>query len=149
MRVSKRARREFQRRKWLPTVSDVKRWESYLRDLVVVQPDGSLKLAMGDDATQSLFATLVTDRRDYAKVRCPALAIYAETFLDVHNGDQNLVAENLEAERMYWAPFRVASISRIRRELRGVEVVKVSGTHMDFVFTSRDTVVEAMHRFFE
>jgi pimeloyl-ACP methyl ester carboxylesterase len=145
--ISLDAYREFQRSKWLPTVSDVRRWESYLRDLVVVQPDGSVRLAMGDDASQALFTTLLTDRRDYAKVRSPALAIYAESFLDVYNGDPNQLTENLKFEKAHWAPFRLASIERIRRELRGVEVVRVPGTHMDFVFTSREAVVEAMHRF--
>jgi pimeloyl-ACP methyl ester carboxylesterase len=146
--MSLEAYREFQRSKWLPTVSDVRRWESYLRDLVVAQLDGSLRLAMGDDASQALFTTLFTDRRDYGKVRSPALAIYAETFLDVRNGDPVLLAENLEVERKYWSPFRMASITRIRGELRGVKIVNVPGTHMDFVFTSRGAVVEAMRRFF-
>jgi hypothetical protein len=45
------------------------------------------------------------------------------------------------------APFRAASIERVRRELPGVEIVKVAGTHKDFVFTSRECLVSTMQRF--
>jgi hypothetical protein len=89
----------------------------------------------------------MTDRRDYAKVRSPALAIYAETFLDVRNVDAPQRAKNLAWEENHIGPFRAASIERIRRELPGVEVVTVPGTHPDFVFTCRDQVVAAMRRF--
>ena len=139
--------RAFQKTSWLPGVSDSSRWESYVRDLVVIQPDGSLRLAMSDSASQALFTTLITDRRDYTKVHSPALAIFAETILDVHNGEPDRLAKNLEYERSHWAPFRASSIDRIHRELSGVEIVRVSGTHMDFVFTSREPVVRAMRRF--
>jgi hypothetical protein len=45
------------------------------------------------------------------------------------------------------APFRAASIERLRREVPSVEIVRVPGTHKDFVFTSREQVVAAMQRF--
>lgn len=45
------------------------------------------------------------------------------------------------------APFRAASIERVRRELPDIEIVKALGTHSDFVFTSREQVVGAMQRF--
>ena len=45
------------------------------------------------------------------------------------------------------APFRAASIERVRRELPSVEIVKVPGTHKDFVFTSRKQIVSTMQRF--
>lgn len=141
------AYRAYQKASWLPGVSDSSRWESYMRDLVVVQPDGSLKLAMSDEASQALFTTLITDRRDYTRVHSPALAIFAETFLDVRNGEPARLAKNLEFERSLCAPFRAASIDRIHRELSGVEIVRVPGTHMDFVFTSREPVVRVMRRF--
>jgi hypothetical protein len=57
------------------------------------------------------------------------------------------LAKNLDWEQKYMAPFRAASIERVRRELPNVEIVKVPGTHKDFVFTSRESVVSAMQRF--
>jgi hypothetical protein len=83
----------------------------------------------------------------YAEVRSAAFAIYAETFFDVGNGDPAQLAKNLDWELKYMAPFRAASIERVRRELPSVETVKVPGTHKDFVFASREQMVSAMQRF--
>src|SRR5207237_238583 len=69
------------------------------------------------------------------------------TFFDVRNGDTAQLAKNLDWEQKYMTPFRAASIERVRRELPSVEIVKVPGTHKDFVFTSREQVVSAMQCF--
>lgn len=132
---------------WFPGLDDPSRVEAYIRDLVDVQPDGSVQPAMDDSAGAALFHTLVTDRRDYPKVKAPALAIYAETFFDVAHGDSAQRAKNLAWERKFFAPFREASIARVQKELKNVEVVRVPGTHADFLFVSRDQVVAAMRRF--
>jgi pimeloyl-ACP methyl ester carboxylesterase len=142
------AYRGYQQRNWFPAVSDVARFEAYVRDLVVTQTDGTMRRRMSDSVTQAVLSTVLTDPRDYTKVRSPALAIYAETFFDVRNGDPAQRAKNLDWEQKYLAPFRDASIDRVRRELPSVEIVKVPGTHKDFVFTSREQVVSAMQRFF-
>ena len=61
--------------------------------------------------------------------------------------DPAQLAKSLDWEQEYIAPFRAASIERLRRELPDVEIVKVSGAHKDFIFTSREQVVSAMHAF--
>lgn len=139
------ALRAYQSARW-PAI-DASRIEACRRGMVVVQPDGTLRPAMSDSAWQAVTATLFTDRRDYTRVRCPALAIYSETNLDVHHGDPSQAAANLDWELKYMAPFRAASVERVRRELSNVEIVNVPGTHVDFLFTSRDKVVAAMQRF--
>ncbi len=141
------AYREYQQRTWLPAVSDVARFEAYVRDLVVIQSDGTVRQRITDSVTQAVLSTVLTDRRDYTKVRSPALAIYAESYFDTRNGDSSQYAKNLAWEQKYMAPLRAASIERVRRELPSVEIVKVPGTHKDFVFTSREQVVSAMQRF--
>jgi pimeloyl-ACP methyl ester carboxylesterase len=141
------AYRAYQKTIWLPAVSDTSRFGAYVHDLVVIQSDGTVRPRMTDSVAQEVLRTTLTDRRDYTKVRSPALAIYAETFFDVRNGDPVQLAKNLDWEQKYIAPFRAASIERVRRELPGVEIVKVPGTHKDFVFTSREQVVSAMQRF--
>jgi hypothetical protein len=102
---------------------------------------------MNDSAAEALATTLLTDHRDYTKVRLPALAIYAASMADIRNGNSSQLAQNLAWEQKYMASFRAASSERVRRELPNVEIVNVPGTHMDFVFTSRDQVVGAMLRF--
>ena len=141
------AYRAYQKTIWLPAVSDTSRVEAFFRDLVVIQPDGTVRPRMTDSVTQEVLRTTLTDQRDYTKVRTPALAIYADTFFDVRNGDPAQLAKNLDWEQKYLAPFRAASIERVRRELVSVKIVRVPGTHKDFVFTSREQVVSAMQRF--
>jgi pimeloyl-ACP methyl ester carboxylesterase len=141
------AYRGYQKKVWFPAVSDTSRFEAYVRDLVVIQSDGTVRPRMPDSVTQAILSTVLNDRADYTKVRSPALAIYAATFFDVRNGDTAQLAKNLHWEQKYMTPFRAASIERVRRELPGVEIVKVPGTHKDFVFTSRGQVVSAMQRF--
>ncbi len=132
---------------WFPAVSDASRFEAYLRDRTVIQPDGTVRSAMRDNVAQALAAMLFTERRDYTKVRSPALAIYATTMLDVRNGDSAQIAQNLAWEQQHAVPFRAASKARVRRELANVEIVSVPGTRADFLFTSREPVVAAMRRF--
>jgi len=132
---------------WFPALDDPGRVEAYIRDLVDVQPDGSVRPAMDDSAGAALYHTLLTDHREYGKVKAPALAIYAETFFDTVHGDSTQRVKNLAWERKFFAPFREGSIARIRKELPQVEVVRVPGTHADFLFVSRDRVVAAMRRF--
>jgi|SRR5271167_858707 len=141
------AYRTYQRTLWFPGVSDPNRFEAYIRDSVVVQPDGTVRPRMSDSAAEALATTLLTDHRDYTKVRLPALAIYAASMADIRNGDSSQLAQNLAWEQKYMAPFRAASMERVRREVPNVEIVNVPGTHMDFVFTSREQVVGAMLRF--
>jgi pimeloyl-ACP methyl ester carboxylesterase len=141
------AYREYQKSIWFPAVSDTSRFEAYVRDLVVIQSDGTVRPRMADSVTQEVLRTTLAYRRDYTQVGSPALAIYAETFFDVRNGDPAQLAKKLDWEQKYIAPFRAASIERVRRELPSVEIVKVPGTHKDFVFTSREQVVSAMQRF--
>jgi hypothetical protein len=141
------AYREYQKAIWLPAVSDTSRFEAYVRDLVVIQSDGTVRPRMSESVTQAVLRTTLTDQRDYTQVHTPALAIYADIFFDVRNGDPAQRAKNLDWEQKYMAPFRVASIERVRRELSSVEIVKVPGTHKGFVFTSREEVVSAMQSF--
>jgi hypothetical protein len=139
--------RAYERSVWFPGVGDASRFEAYVRDQVVIQADGSVRPIMSETATQALVKTLITNRRDYTKVQSPALAIYAETMADTRSAEPAVRADVLARGQKYMASFRTASIERVRRELSSVEIVNVRGTHMDFLFTSREKVVAAMRRF--
>jgi len=128
-------------------LDDMSRIDAYLRDLVIVQPDGTLKFRTSSDVMNATMASVLRDRRDYTKVRCPVLAIYSSTFLDTHASDPERRREAIDWERKYMIPFREKSEARIRRELRDVRVVNVSGTHDDFVFTSKERVVQEVRKF--
>jgi pimeloyl-ACP methyl ester carboxylesterase len=129
-------------------LNDMRRIEAYIRECVVIQPDGSLKPRISKEVMSALIAALWTNpRRDYARVYSPALAIYAESMVDLHVADTQRRNETRAWERKYMIPFRAKSIARVRRELANVEIVKVPGAHDSFFLTSRERVVRAMRRF--
>jgi len=132
---------------WFLDVRDAHRYEAYVRDVMEVRSDGTVRPRMSDSLWQELALGLFSGRRDYTKVRSPALAIYATTFYDGRHGDSARVAQSLAWEQKYMVPFRRRSMERARRELPEVEILSVPGNHMDFIFTSRDQVVIAMRRF--
>ncbi|MBE0659871.1 MAG: alpha/beta hydrolase [Bryobacteraceae bacterium] len=146
--VSLDAARAYLQTVWWPGV-DGSRLEAYMRGGLAVQPDGTVRSIMRDSVVEEIAAAMFTETRDYTRVRAPALAIYPETNLDVHHVSAAQAAENLAWERQYIAPFRQASVARARRELSNVEILNVPGTHLDFLFTSRDKVVDAMQRFLD
>jgi hypothetical protein len=125
----------------------MQRLEGYLRRKVVVQPDGTLKDRTIPAVRDALYAALFSDKpREYARVRCPALAIYASHYYPP-NADKQKRNEIETYERQYWFPYQVKSMERLRRELANVEVVRVPGAHSSFYFTNRERVLEPMLRF--
>lgn len=133
---------------WLPDPEvDPMRIEAHMRELVRELPAGGLEPVPSPATTAAIMETsLMADRREYGQVKAPALAIYAATFVSHRAGDSARIAE-WESRRV--APFREASKARVRRELGTVEVLDVPGTHMDFIFRSRDQIVAAMRRFLD
>jgi pimeloyl-ACP methyl ester carboxylesterase len=130
----------------LPSVSDTSRFEAWMREDLEIQTDGKVKLRMSE-GTSRAFAAAVSEGRDYTRVRAPVLAIFSSSFGDIRNGDPIRVAENLEWNREYIAPFRAASLQRVQRELPDVTILELPGTHDDLVFSCRDEVVTAVEGF--
>ena len=78
-----------------------------------------------------MLATLGAWPRDYTKVQAPALALYASTFFPLDTKDPALARKLRDFNETTMAPFRRASMDRIRRELRGVRVEQIADrTHM-------------------
>ncbi len=135
---------------WMPTWwpgGEVTRAQAYLRDISGLAPDGSLHVVPDSANAARAFGELLSEHRDYTKVKSPALAIYAEIFLSQPGKDSAATATLTAWEAKHAAPFRTASQERIRRELKGVEIVTVPGSHMTFMFVSRDSVAAKMTRF--
>jgi pimeloyl-ACP methyl ester carboxylesterase len=132
---------------FLPGVADWTQLEAFVRDLVDVQPDGTVRPVTSDTVVQAVVGMLLRDRRDYSKVKAPALAIYTKTFFDTAHGDSAQRARVVTWETRHMAPFRERSIARVKRELGSVEVAELPGTHGDFVITARAQLVLAMRKF--
>jgi pimeloyl-ACP methyl ester carboxylesterase len=142
------AYRSYYQAEILAPLKDMERVEGYLRETVVVQPDGSLKVRMPETVQQEIFRDILADPpRQYALVRCPALAIFPQSQFNLHGADVQRRQEALSCERTYMVPMREKFMEQLRRELAGVEIVSVPGAHSDFFLNSREQVVKAMRRF--
>lgn len=133
--------------RYAPGVRDPDQIEAFLREYVIELPDGTVKPRMDSSASSELWSGLMRDRKDYTRVRARSLAIYTESFLDSSNFASEDAARTRDWEEGYMLPYRRASVARIRRELKGVEVLTVPGCHNDFLYVSREVVASAMNRF--
>ena len=135
---------------WMPSWwpgGDLGRVEAYLRDISGAQPDGSLHPVPDSANTSRAFAALLSEHRDYRKVKAPALAIYSDLFLPPPANDSIAAAKVADWERTYFVGFRKASQARIKKELANVEIVSVPGSHGNFLFVAKDSVTALMRRF--
>ncbi|HEY3285954.1 MAG TPA: alpha/beta hydrolase [Gemmatimonadaceae bacterium] len=135
---------------WIPTWwpgGDVARVEAFLRDISGLASDGTLHPVPDSANAARAFAALLSERRDYRKVHAPALAIYAEIFLSQPGKHSAASAAIRGWETKHAVPFRAVSQARLRKDLRGAEIVTVPGSHADFIFVSRDTIATLMSRF--
>jgi len=121
--------------------------EGFFQDLVIVEPSGRVETVPLDTVAAELRKVLFSDRRDYTKVKAPALAIYVAPFLSPNQGDSATRSRIAEWETRYVVSFRTKSKERIQRELPKVRIVDVAGTHGNFIFHSRRRVVEVMREF--
>lgn len=129
-------------------VEDMTRVEANVRQAVVIQPDGSLAFRTPPAVIGELYSALYANKpRDYKRVRCPALALYAAHFYETRISDRARREQLLAFEQRYWRPFQEKSIALVRRDLANAEIVRVPGTHTTFFLTAREQVVAAMRRF--
>jgi pimeloyl-ACP methyl ester carboxylesterase len=133
-----------------PELDDMRRVEGNLRQKIVIRPDGTLRYRTSKALIEALYAAeWANERRGYVRVRCPALAIYAEHLYDLHIADPRRREDLVAYEQKYWQPFQEKSVERIRRELAGVEIARVPGAHANFFLMQRERVVDLMRRFLD
>lgn len=133
-----------------PGLDDMRRIGANSRQKIVIQSDGSVTDRIPPHVVEQLYAALFANKpRDYAHVRCPALAIYSEHLYDLAISDAARRAQLITYEQKYWQPFQSKSIERIQRELPNVAVVRLPGAHVSFILTHREQVVDVVRRFLE
>ena len=69
------------------------------------------------------------------------------SMFDVIHADSTRLPKYQAYESRHFVPFRAASVTRVRREMPQAEIVRVPGSHMDFVLNARDSVAGLMRRF--
>lgn len=127
---------------WTPAL------EAFLRDAVRIEPNGTVDPIPSIEVFGALIQTLGTWQRDYTKVRAPALAIYGTSFFPVDHSNTVLARTLRDFERDVVAPFRRASIDRVRRELCDVRVVELDDrTHMSIGVIAPDALADSIKDF--
>jgi pimeloyl-ACP methyl ester carboxylesterase len=132
---------------WFPGLESAP-LEAHIREAANPGPDGVPHPVPDSANSARAFAALLSERRDYTRVRAPALSIYSEMFLSQPAPDSTATAAIQAWEAKHLRPFRAASQERMRRELKGgVEIVTVPGSHATFMLVSRDTIASAFRSF--
>jgi pimeloyl-ACP methyl ester carboxylesterase len=127
---------------WTPSL------EAFLRDAVRIRPNGAVDPVPSIEVYGALMETLGTWKRDYSKVRAPALAIYGTTFFPTDDGNSPLAQKLRDFERSVMVPFRRASIERVRSELGNVRVVEMDGrSHMSIGVLEVETLTTSIRDF--
>jgi len=122
--------------------------EAFLRDAEQFDRTGVAHLGPSELSSAGLMATLGTWRRDYKKVQAPALALYATTFFPTDRSDPVLSQQLRDFEQNVMVPFRRASMERIARELRNVEVQQIADrTHISIGVEQTDTLAALISEF--
>ena len=122
--------------------------EAHLRDITQIGPDGTVQVIPNETVSERLFASLAATGRDYTRVRAPALALYSSTLLETDVSDPQRAQAITAWEQQMMAPFRRASIERIRQELPGVIVAEIPNTtHMSIGLINAESLVATIRGF--
>jgi hypothetical protein len=125
--------------------------EAYMRDIVIQQPDGSLRPATPDSVFREIAATYVSPpvyRRDYSKILAPALFVFPATWLPTGPRGPRAAPEGRRVARASLPAVPDRGDRAATHELTDVEIVELSGgNHVDFVVSQHTAVVAAMRAF--
>lgn len=143
------AYREYYEAEYFSGLKDMRRVESYIRDSIAIRTDGTVKSFM-EDVVPAVEKVLLADTpRAYERIRCPVLAIYAETTVSALGRDQARQQAARVWENQYMTPFREKSVERMRREIDDLEVITLPGGHNDFLLTARQQLISVMLQFLD
>jgi pimeloyl-ACP methyl ester carboxylesterase len=120
--------------------------EAEVRDISHADSAGTISQPT-DAVFDQLFKSLIGYHRDYAKVKAPVLALYAEQFAPNQLPDS--VRGKVDAWNGEFKAFQDASIARLRRELRTSPDIHVlhETNHMSFAMIASDTMVAVIKTF--
>lgn len=111
------ALRAWFRRTWVPDLPWPPSWENHIHDLVDIQPDGSTRYRQTDSVNALMFESLTAYRKDFHKVKAPALALWAPLFLPESKSDTAAARLVAQWEKDYFAAYREKSIRRFKAEV--------------------------------
>jgi pimeloyl-ACP methyl ester carboxylesterase len=142
------AYRQWYRRAWFGNTPWTPGLEAYLRDITRIDPDGRVQAVPSGAVLDSLVVSWAHSGRNYRRVRAPALAVYAASFLPIDTAAPDVKLMGHEWEDRYMSAFRRASSERMQREMPHVVVRHFPHTaHMSILVAAGDSVVATIREF--
>jgi pimeloyl-ACP methyl ester carboxylesterase len=142
------AYRTWYRQTWFGDIPWTPGLEAYLRDITRVDPDGSVHPVPSGSVLEAVSASNAHSSRDYGRVRAPALALYAASFLPMDPSVPAAMRVSQDWEDQVMTAFRRASIERVRRELSHVVVREFPNTnHLSILVLDQDALAAAIREF--
>lgn len=133
---------------WFPDVEWNSTLEKNLQASIRKNPDSSIRTIPNDEVSRITLQSAMSYHRNYEKVIVPALVLYTNSFFLAAKNDSTTTAtyDNLEKEII--SPWRQSSINRIKNEMKNVTVkIMPKGSHVSFVFLSKDEIVKSINSF--
>ena len=115
-----------------------------------INQDGSVTTIPNNNVFKLFLESAMSYHRDYKKIQIPVLAIYTNSFFYPPRRDEGIVNIYKNMEEVIINPWRQSSINRIKSELKDVTIKEIPcGTHISFIFLSRDSLVESITSFLQ
>ena len=122
--------------------------EANLKATIKINPDSSVTTIPDDSIFKRTLESAMSYHRDYSKIQSPALAIFTRKFFVPPVTDSNVVAVYEDMEKRIIDPWRLHSINQMKTELNNLAIKELEvGSHVSFIFLSRDVLVETITAF--
>ena len=133
---------------WFPDIDWNSTLESNLQASIVINPDKSIRTLPDDAVSKITFQSAMSYHRNYDKVSAPALVLYTNSFFLASQNDSTLAMAYNNLEKEVISPWRNHSMNRVKTELKDATIKVMSkGSHVSFIFESKDEIVNAINNF--
>ncbi len=122
--------------------------EANLKATTRINLDSSVTTIPNDSIFKTTLESAMSYHRDYSKIQSPALAIFTRKFFVPPVTDSNIVSVYEDMERRIIDPWRLSSMNQLKAEFKNLTIKELTlGSHVSFIFLSKDTLVETMTAF--
>ena len=138
---------EYYRATYYPALDRIDPLMANLKEKVAIARDGRVSFRLSQDELQKIIADWEKNPPlDFAKVKCPVLAVYAQHASDLR-ADKDARASQLSYETRYWRPWQERSVRAIKQFIPSAQIATLPGGHGDFIIISREKLTDLLREF--
>jgi pimeloyl-ACP methyl ester carboxylesterase len=138
---------EYYHATYYPALGRIDPLTANLREKVAISPDGRVSFRLSQDELGKIItAWEANPPLDFAKIKCPVLAIYAQHASDLRT-DKDARASQLSYEQHYWRPWQERSVRAMKQYIPSVQIATLPGGHGDFIIISREKLTDLLKEF--